>query len=96
LSLAKALSEEIWEKPSVTPVERGIRLRAIDMVARMLGLFTEDVKKDEDNDKYDGAARFEMCGSRTLFAFTGSTAFNLRIAIRYLCDVLPELKDLKF
>jgi ribosomal protein L31E len=47
-SISKALSEEIFEKPAETPPERTVRLKAIEMVSKMLGLFDDkNLSKDD-------------------------------------------------
>lgn len=50
----------------------------------------------DDDVIYAGAARFETCNSAALFKFTGSNALNLKVAIAYILQELPELKEYKF
>ncbi len=48
-SISHALAEEIFEKPSATSQERTVRLKAIEMVSKMLGLFDDkNIAKDTD------------------------------------------------
>jgi len=58
--------------------------------------FLSFIEREDNHNIYEGAARFEVCSSRSLFKYTGSNAFNMKVAVHFLKEQIPELASYSF